>query len=388
VELSEAMDRALGLAKRGQGRVEPNPMVGAVLLRDGHIVGQGYHERFGGPHAEINALADAAARGEDVRGLTMCVTLEPCGHHGKTPPCAEALIQAGVGRVVVAMVDPYEKVAGRGAAMLRDAGIAVEVGVGEAQAQHLNEPFIKRVATGLPWVIAKWAQTLDGKTATAAGHSQWISNPQSRAMVHRLRSRVDAIMVGVGTVIADNPSLTARPGESPPPPEVSPESSGGDAKERSGGSSGGGGEGGGSFFENAPTSPPPISDKPAIQRLARRLVVDRSGRMPSDAKMLHDNGPPVTILAGELRSELKQLASEGVTNVLVEGGATLVGALLREQLVDQLLVFSAPKLVGDAKAIPAARGLECATMADALALELRDVQRLGDDVLLDYRVKH
>ncbi|MEM7627343.1 MAG: bifunctional diaminohydroxyphosphoribosylaminopyrimidine deaminase/5-amino-6-(5-phosphoribosylamino)uracil reductase RibD [Planctomycetota bacterium] len=336
---AEAMKRALDLAARGRGWVEPNPMVGAVLLRDGEVVAEGYHASFGGPHAEANALADAVAKGIDPRGLTVVVSLEPCHHHGKTPPCADALIAAGVGRVVVAMVDPFPEVAGRGIEKLRAAGIDVEVGVMEAEALRLNEPFLKRVATGLPWVIAKWAQTLDGKTATATGHSQWISNAESRALVHQIRGRVDAVTVGVGTVIADNPALTARLPEGQTPP-----------------------------------------------RAARRMVVDRSGRMPADAKMLHDGGPPVSILRGDLREELQQLAADGVTNVLVEGGATLVGALLQEQLVDQLLVFTAPKLVGDAAALPAVQGLTCATMGDAMPLELIDVQRLGGDVMLDYRV--
>lgn len=314
-------------------------MVGAVLLRDGDTVAKGCHMRYGEAHAEINALADAQAKGIDPRGLTMCVTLEPCSHHGKTPPCAQALIDSGIGRVVVAMVDPYEEVAGRGIQMLRDAGIVVEIGVMEAEARQLNEAFIKRVTTGLPWVIVKWAQTLDGKTATANGHSQWISNEASREKVHQIRGQMDAIMVGVGTAIADDPLLTAR-----------------------------------------------LHNGEAPLRVARRLVVDRSNRLPADAKMLHDGGPPVSALAGDLREELQQLANDGVTNIFVEGGATLVGALLQEKLVDQLLVFTAPKLVGDAAALPAVQGLACATMDEALALELMDVERLGDDVLLDYRV--
>ena len=336
---AEAMRRALELALRGRGRVEPNPMVGAVLLRDGVILGEGHTQPFGGPHAEVQALADARQRGHDPAGATLVVTLEPCSHHGKTPPCADAVLDAGIARVVTAMVDPFPEVAGRGIERLRAAGVAVEVGLMEAQARRLNEPFLKRVATGLPWVIVKWAQTLDGKTATATGHSQWISNQASRARVHQLRGRVDAVMVGVGTVIADDPQLTAR-----------------------------------------------LPDGQAPPRIARRVVVDRSGRMPADAKLLHDSGPPVTVLGGGLRDGLKQLADEGATNILVEGGATLVGALLQERLVDQLLVFTAPKLVGDAAALPAVQGLSCATMDDALPLELVDVERLGDDVLLDYRV--
>lgn len=336
---AEAMNLALKLAAMGRGAVEPNPMVGAVLLARGKVVAQGHHYRHGEAHAEINALADAKAKGIKTRGLTMVVNLEPCAHHGKTGPCAAALIEAGVGRVVVAMVDPFEKVAGRGIAMLRDAGIEVAVGLMEAQARRLNEAFIKRVTTGLPWVIVKWAQTLDGKTATATGHSQWISNAESRARVHEIRGRMDAILVGVGTAIADDPQLTARPQE--------------------------------------------VQD---IKRIARRVVVDRSGRLPPEARMLNDAGPAVTVLSGDLREGLQQLAAEGVTNVLVEGGATLVGALLRDKLVDQVLVFVAPKILGDAAAIPAVHELTCETLDAALPLELVDVQRLGGDVLLNYRV--
>ena len=337
--ISMGMRRALALAERGRGLAEPNPMVGSVLIQAGEIVAEGWTQPYGGPHAEAQMLTDAATRGVSTRGGTVCVTLEPCSHHGKTPPCADALVAAGVSRVVVAMVDPYHKVAGRGIERLRAAGIAVDVGIMEGEARRLNEAFLKRVTTGLPWVIVKWAQTLDGKTATVTGHSQWISNETSRARVHQIRGRMDAIMVGVGTAIADDPQLTARP--------------------------------------------PDTAD---VKRIARRLVVDRSGRLPANAKMLHDGGPPVSVLAGNLRDELRKLADDGVTNILVEGGATLVGAMLQDNLVDQLLVFTAPKLVGDAAAWPAVQGLPCATMDDALPLELVEVERLGDDVLLDYRV--
>ena len=336
------MDRALGLAARGLGLVEPNPMVGAVVVKDGEVVGEGWHERFGGAHAEVNALADCRSRGVDVRGATVVVTLEPCCHTGKTGPCTEALIGAGVARVVVATVDPDPRVSGGGRRRLREAGVEVEVGVCEAEARRLNEAFIKRVTTGLPWVIVKWAQTLDGRTATATGHSRWISNEASRAEVHRLRGRVDAVLVGVGTVIADDPSLTARP--------------------------------------------PEASD---VKRVARRVVVDRSGRLPRElpgARLLRDGGPTVTVLDGDLREGLRGLAGEGVTNVLVEGGATLVGALFDAGLVDQVLVYVAPKVVGDAAAVPTVRGLTCATMEEALGLTLVDVRRLGGDVALDYRV--
>src|SRR5262249_11759950 len=205
------MTRALELAARGRGAVEPNPLVGAVVVRDGTIVGEGWHEKFGQAHAEVNALNRA---GEKARGATLYVTLEPCCHFGKTPPCTEAVIRSGVRRVVVAMLDPFPQVAGQGASRLREAGIAVEVGVGEAgdfAARRLNAPYLKRLRTGRPWVHAKWAMTLDGKIATRTGQSKWITGEAARARVHELRGRMDAIIVGRGTLVADDPLLTARP---------------------------------------------------------------------------------------------------------------------------------------------------------------------------------
>lgn len=337
------MTEALQLARRGQGRVEPNPMVGAVLVRDGRVVARGLHERFGEAHAEVNALADARRRGVDVRGATMAVTLEPCSHHGKTPPCAEALVAAQVGRVIVGTGDPDPRVSGRGIACLRAAGIAVDVGVCEAEARELVAPFVKRVTTGLPWVIVKWAQTLDGRIATSTGDSKWISNEQSRRFVHELRARVDAIVVGVGTAIADDPALTARGVE--------------------------------------------------VKRAALRVVIDPRNRLPRTAKMLHDAGPPVLVAGrdipfagGDPEPVLRWLAQErGATNVLVEGGATLVGSLFAHGHVDQVLAFIGPKLLGDERAVGAVRGLRVERIARATPLLLRAVERFGDDVLLDYR---
>ncbi|MBI2478733.1 MAG: bifunctional diaminohydroxyphosphoribosylaminopyrimidine deaminase/5-amino-6-(5-phosphoribosylamino)uracil reductase RibD, partial [Planctomycetia bacterium] len=202
------MTRAIELAQRGEGAVEPNPMVGCVIARDGQVVGEGWHPRFGGPHAEVEALHDA---GEAARGATMLVTLEPCCHQGKTPPCVDAIVNAGLTRVIVAQRDPFPQVDGGGIRMLQAAGIEVEVGVCAERARELNAPYLKLVNTGMPWVIAKWAMTLDGKIATRTGNSQWISNAASRAVVHRIRGRVDAIIVGSGTVRADDPLLTARP---------------------------------------------------------------------------------------------------------------------------------------------------------------------------------
>src|SRR6516164_5470676 len=202
------MMRALALAERGRGHVEPNPLVGAVVVRDGRLIGEGWHQRYGQAHAEVNALA---AAGDAARGATLYVTLEPCCHFGKTPPCTDAVLRAGIRRVVAAMPDPFPAVAGKGAELLRQAGVTVEFGVGEAEARRLNAPYLKLLATGRPWVHAKWAMTLDGKIATRSGDSRWISNEASRRRVHELRGRMPAIIAGLGTVLADNPQLTARP---------------------------------------------------------------------------------------------------------------------------------------------------------------------------------
>ncbi|MFQ5491899.1 MAG: bifunctional diaminohydroxyphosphoribosylaminopyrimidine deaminase/5-amino-6-(5-phosphoribosylamino)uracil reductase RibD, partial [Phycisphaerae bacterium] len=201
------MRQAMTLASRGQGKVEPNPMVGCILVKKGRLIGQGYHRRFGGPHAEVYALRQA---GPAARGATAYVTLEPCSHHGKTPPCADALIQAGVSRVVVAMKDPFPQVAGRGIRRLRRAGVKVSVGLCHEEAARLNAPYLTVLQRDRPYVILKWAQSLDGCIATRTGNSKWISSPLSRRWVHRLRARVDGILVGINTVLKDDPLLTAR----------------------------------------------------------------------------------------------------------------------------------------------------------------------------------
>lgn len=368
------MYQALALAERGRGRVEPNPMVGCVLVRDGRELGRGYHAAFGELHAEAAALTDAIDRGEDVAGATAYVTLEPCSHFGKTPPCADALIEARIGRAVIAMVDPYPRVAGTGVSKLREAGIEVELGICEKQARRLNEPFIKRVTTGLPWVIIKWASTLDGKVATHTGDSKWISGEASRRIVHELRAGVDAVMVGVGTVLADDPQLTARGVE--------------------------------------------------VLRIARRVVVDPELRTPPLAQLAlgsEHGSPPVTIAVDrhvidgpsqraadyrdhgielmplpnsedhhlDLEPLLRHLvAAHNATTVLVEGGAGLAGSLIKQRLADRIIAFIAPRLLGDETALSAVTGLHTDTIDAGTGLELREVKRVENDVLLDYRITH
>ncbi|MEX2670617.1 MAG: bifunctional diaminohydroxyphosphoribosylaminopyrimidine deaminase/5-amino-6-(5-phosphoribosylamino)uracil reductase RibD [Phycisphaeraceae bacterium] len=368
------MRHALRLARRGRGYVEPNPMVGAVVVRDGHIVGEGWHQRHGGPHAELNAIADAA---DKTQGATLYVTLEPCCHHGKTPPCTDAVRNAGFARVVAAMVDPNPQVSGQGLAALEKAGIAVQIGPLTHRAMVLNEPFIKRQVTALPYVIAKWAATLDGAIATATGHSQWISNPRSRRVVHHLRSRVDAIIVGIGTAIADDPMLTAR--------DVT------------------------------------------VRRLARRVVLDPHLKLPADSALVRTADrvplivaaseevlaadppqaralrsksvellplPPLTASTDEpharldLRPLLAHLAeAHNATNVLLEGGAGTLGSFFEQGHVDEIFAFIAPKLIGDGRHLPPLRSRrQIDQINQAQSLELRRVRRLDDDLLLRYRV--
>lgn len=290
---------AARLALRGAGDVEPNPMVGAVLVRDGVILGMGHHRRFGGLHAEREALADCRRRGNDPRGSTAFVTLEPCCHHGKQPPCTDAMIEAGVARVVYARPDPHA-VSGGGAGILRRAGIACELCEDSPLATRLSDPFVKRVTMGLPWVIAKWAQTPDGRLVTRPDEPRWISNQLSLRRVHRLRARVDAIVTGMGTVLADDPLLNARTAR-------------------------------------------------RLRRVAKRIVLAGRRPLPPDAKLARGEGAgEVIVLDGptggaDLRAVLRVLADEhGVTNLLLECGPTLLGAFARAGLIDEAFVYAAP----------------------------------------------
>jgi diaminohydroxyphosphoribosylaminopyrimidine deaminase/5-amino-6-(5-phosphoribosylamino)uracil reductase len=328
------MQRALQLAALGEGGVEPNPMVGAVIVQQGKIVGEGYHQKFGQPHAEVFALRAAV---EAARGATLYVTLEPCCHFGKTPPCSEAVLAAGLARVVVAMADPFPRVAGGGLAQLRHAGIEVEVGLCEEQARRLNAPYLKRLSTGKPWVIAKWAMTLDGKIATSSGDSKWISNDASRRQAHGIRARVDAILVGSGTVLADDPMLTAR-------------------------------------VERVP-------------RIATRVVLDRRGRTPLDCALVRTaREVPVIVFSHQQRPDLQAagcevLAMESVTsvleelgrrqmsNLLIEGGAQVLGSFFDAGEVDEVRVWIAGKVVGGMGPSPVA-GLGVGRIAEAYGFEL------------------
>jgi diaminohydroxyphosphoribosylaminopyrimidine deaminase/5-amino-6-(5-phosphoribosylamino)uracil reductase len=350
--------RAARLALRGHGGAEPNPLVGCVLVRDGQVVAEGFHRRCGEAHAEAMALERA---GPLARGATAYVTLEPCNHHGRTPPCSQALIRAGVVRVVYAQSDPNPLAAG-GALALSAAGIDVELLDCSACAQ-LNAPFLHRVRTGLPWVIAKWAQSIDGAIATRSGDSKWISCERSRRLVHRERGRVDVIMTGVGTATADDPALTAR----------------GVRRRRIA-----------LRLLVDPQLSAPHSSRLLDPTLAPTLVACRPELVHGGpANGLRERGVDVTGLGprGELRPLLAALLRErAVSTVLVEAGGGLVGDLLRENLVNELWTFLAPTTLGDAEARRPIRGDAPEAIADARRWALYDHRRRGDDLVLRYRV--
>jgi len=351
------MRRALELAASGRGYVEPNPMVGCVIVRDGAIVGEGFHGRFGGPHAEVAALrslADPAL----ARGATAYVTLEPCCHTGKTPPCSDALIAAGVARVVVALQDPFPRVSGGGLAQLRAAGIAVEVGVLQNEAEQLSAAYLKRLRSGRPWVIAKWAMTLDGRIATKTGDSQWISGEVSRGEVHRLRGLVDGVVVGAGTVAADDPVLTARP----PGPRTA------------------------TRIVVAGNRLPSL-DSRLIRTLdeAPLLIVTPSTisqaaiepLAAAGAKILVCNtADPVDMIA-EL---LDELGRRQMTRLLVEGGGGLLGSFLSAGEIDEIHAYVAPKAVGGSTARGPVEGLGFVRLIDSPQFELASVTQLDDDI--------
>jgi diaminohydroxyphosphoribosylaminopyrimidine deaminase/5-amino-6-(5-phosphoribosylamino)uracil reductase len=355
------MARALDLAARGRGAVEPNPMVGCVVAHGAEIVGEGYHRRYGGPHAEVEALAIAGSR---AAGATLYVTLEPCCHFGKTPPCTQAVVAAGIRRVVAAMADPFPQVAGKGAAELRVAGIEVEIGLREEAARALNAPYLKLLGTGRPWVLAKWAMTLDGKLATTTGDSAWISNEASRALVHALRGRVDAVIVGAGTARLDDPLLTARPPGPRTPTRIV------------------------------------VDDRALVYRKSRLvqtvaegpvLVAAAADARAPNVEALRAAGCEVLLLPGANRAErlgslLDELGRRRMTNVLVEGGTSLLTSLFEADAVDEVHTFVAPKLVGgDAARTPlAGRGI--AKMADAVNL-VAQWQMLDGDAYLTGRLR-
>lgn len=355
------MRRALELARRGEGWVEPNPMVGAVVVRDGVVVGEGWHERFGGPHAEVLALAQA---GPLARGATLYVTLEPCCHWGKTPPCTEAILTAGISRVVAAMLDPFPEVSGRGLENLRQAGLSVEVGLLQAEAQELNAPYLKRVTRGRPWVIAKWAMSLDGKMATATGESKWISSEESRQLARQWRGQVDAVVVGIGTVLRDDPHLGAPPGSPRTPCRVVLDTHLRIPLESQ-------------LVKTAGQSPVLIFHGPEASSRVREQLTQAGCACCAVPSVQHRL---------DLLAVLSELGRRNMTNVLVEGGGEVLGSFFDLGEVDELRVFIAPVLIGGRNAIAplAGRGIERITQA--WRLERWRSETVGTDMLLVGRV--
>ena len=349
------MKRALTLAKKGLGKTSPNPAVGCVIVKNGKIVGEGWHKKAGGPHAEIHAMEKA---GVEARGADVYVTLEPCSHTGKTPPCSEALIRAGVKRVVAGMSDPNPQVNGGGLAALEKAGITTLCGILESDCRAINLPFIKRITTGAPYVTYKCAMTLDGNIATVTGDSRWISCDESRKYVHKMRSRMDAIMVGVDTIITDNPQLTVRH----------------------------------------------VNGKDPL-----RVIVDTRLRTPESVNVLNGQLSSGTIIATtesnprvhlrylklgatilvcdyydgrvSMKDLLQKLGAMGVQSILLEGGSHLAGSMLQHGLIDELVIFVAPKIIGSNGFAPfTLQGIT--SMAQAIKLDFTDVCRIGSDIIV------
>lgn len=361
----EYMRRAMELAERGVGFTNPNPMVGAVIVKGGKVIGEGWHERCGEWHAERNAFKNCTVPAE---GATMYVTLEPCCHYGKTPPCTEAIIEHGIARVVVGMEDPNPLVAGKGIALLREAGIEVVCGVEEEALREQNRVFLKYISTKLPWVAMKTAMTLDGKIATRTGDSKWITGAEARAYVHELRHRFMAIVVGIGTAVADDPLLNCR-----------------------------------------------IEGRGVRQPI--RVVVDSNARLSLDSQLVNTAGEYRTIVAHtrfapeesvkalreagvemllckekeglvDVRNLLELLGQSGIDSILLEGGGSLNYTFLAEGLADELYAFIAPKIVGGMNAKTPVEGAGMEKMADAINLELENVLNIGHDVLLKLKVKN
>ena len=348
------MAEALKIARNAEGRTSPNPMVGAVIVQGGRIIAEGWHRKAGTPHAEIHALNMAGALAEN---STMYVTLEPCSHFGRTPPCANRIVDAKVSRVVVAMTDPNPLVAGRGIEILRSAGISVDVGVLESDARKLNEVFIKYITQKVPFVTAKFACSLDGKISTATGESQWISCEESRAYTHRLRDLNDAIMVGIGTVLADNPSLTARIPDGKNPARIIVDS-------------------------NART---PLDAKILTDKLAPTIIAVAETAPPEKVTALKNLGAEI-ITAGDTQVDLKilmrELAAREITSILLEGGGTLNFFMIRAGLVDKVMAFVAPKIIGGKNALTPVEGTGFEKLSDALELENLSAEKIGSDILI------
>lgn len=348
------MELALELAKKGEGKVNPNPLVGAVVVKDGKIIGQGYHKEYGGPHAEVFALREA---GSEAKGADIYVTLEPCSHYGKTPPCADRIIEAGIKRCIIATKDPNPLVSGRGIEKMEKAGIKVIDGLLEKESRGINDVFMKFIENKEPFVFLKSAITLDGKIATKTGDSKWITNEKARNEVHKLRNRFMGIMVGIGTVLADNPNLTAR-------------------------------------IENG-VNP-------------YRIIIDPNLKTPLDANIIKNNEDKKTIICinkenqksekyiemkeknvtflefqgskFKMKEVLGKIGELNIDSILVEGGAEVISNVIKENLVDSGVIFIAPKILGDSSAKSFVNGFDITKITDGRVLEVKEIKTYGDNI--------
>ncbi|MFB0505352.1 MAG: bifunctional diaminohydroxyphosphoribosylaminopyrimidine deaminase/5-amino-6-(5-phosphoribosylamino)uracil reductase RibD [Thermodesulfobacteriota bacterium] len=351
------MEKALILAGRGSGKTSPNPMVGALVVKGRKILGKGYHQKYGGDHAEVIALRNAKG---DVRGASMYVTLEPCCHYGLTPPCVDALIGTGISRVVIGTPDPNPRVNGKGIQGLLNNGIQVKVGVLEERCRKLNEAYFKYIQTGIPFVTLKFAQSLDGRIATKTGNSQWISSPETLRLAHKLRSTHDGVLVGIGTVLADDPSLTVRLLKGRNPQRIIL-----DGRLR------------------IPLTAKVLND----EGVGKTSIVTTEGANRKKAQSLKNLGAKILWVAKNRRGEidmedlLGKLGRMGITSVLVEGGAKIITSMLRERLADKIVIVVAPKLIG--KGIEAVGNLEIRGVNEALQISRMKTRRLGDDIVIE-----
>jgi len=349
------MGRALELAEKGRGRVEPNPMVGAVIVKDGQLIGQGFHETHGGPHAEVNAFSNCQTSPE---GSTLYVTLEPCCHHGKTPPCTDAVLREKVARVVIGMQDPFPLVAGGGLQILCNAGLDVSTGILQDEAKQLNAPYVKRLTQNKPWIIAKWAMTLDGKLATASGSSKWISSEAARVDVHRIRGMMDAILIGSNTARLDDPLLTVRPQGVRTPARI--------------------------VFDHQATLPTTsklvesLEEAPLIVATSTVAKSERLEQLAhSGCDLLFCEG---TSHAERMTSLLEQLAARQMTNIMAEGGQSLLGLLLDLRQIDEVFAYVAPKIIGGEGAKTPIGGNGFGEMEQAIPLKRTQVDSFGESI--------
>ena len=356
------MRLALRLAKKGMGRTSPNPLVGAVVVKGKTIVGRGYHHRAGEPHAEVLALRQAGRKG---RGATLYLNLEPCAHFGRTPPCTQAILAASIRRVVAGIKDPNPVVSGRGIRQLRRGGVTVDVGILREECQELNGPFSKFITTGEPFVTLKAAISLDGKVATRSGDSRWVSSQASRNYVHRLRQAMDAVMVGIGTVLKDDPLLTVRlPGGKKPHQPLR-------------------------VVVDSRLRIPLHSQLVRTARLYPTLIATTRAASSSRRKWLAQANVEVLILENDaqghvsLKALMKELARRGVVSVLLEGGSTLTASAVREEVVDRLLFFLAPKIIGGERAPGVVGGEGILRLKDAKPVKILKVRRIGPDFLIE-----